>query len=91
MSGIIVIPVSPKNRDYIIGFRHEVTQNIKWGGNPYEAIQFESNRKDYHPRNSFQVYKETVKRISEQWLPQEIKIAEELRTAILEQIIKEKS
>lgn len=90
-SGIIIIPISSKKGEYIVGFRQEIVEQIEWGGNPNEAINFEPDGRNYHPRKSFERYKETVEGVSEPWLIQEIEAAETLKTAILEQIIKEKT
>lgn len=90
-SGIIIIPIAPKDRNYIFGFREEVVQTIHWGGNPNDAIQFESDGNTYHPRNSFAQWKEEVVGISKPWLPQEIEVAEKLLTSILEKLLNDKS
>jgi light-regulated signal transduction histidine kinase (bacteriophytochrome) len=89
-SGLIALPVSYRKGDYILGFRPEVIQTVDWGGNPNERIQFEPDGKTYHPRNSFAIWKETVKHTSLPWAVQEIEAAESLRTSILERILSEK-
>src|SRR5690606_30943108 len=78
-SGIIVLPVSAIREEFIIGFRKEYIQTIQWGGNPNEAIQFEADKKTYHPRNSFSTWQETVKNRSVEWSAETIDIAEKLR------------
>lgn len=87
-SGFIAIPVSVKQGDYIIGFRPELIQEVYWGGNPNDAIQFEEDQKTYHPRNSFSTWKETVKHTSAPWEPETIEAANNLRSSILEIIIR---
>lgn len=83
-SGIIAIPVNAGRGDYVITFRPEVVTTINWGGNPEEAINFETDKKKYHPRNSFRLWKETVSKTSMPWHNDEIVIAEEMRTFIFE-------
>jgi chemotaxis family two-component system sensor kinase Cph1 len=83
-SGIIVIPISAKRGEYIVGFRPEIVQTVHWGGNPDEAIHFESDQKTYHPRNSFSTWKETVKNTSKAWTPQTLKAADELQKSIID-------
>ena len=83
-SGIIVLPVNPDGDEYIIGFRPEELKNVHWGGNPNDAIQFESDGKKYHPRNSFHKWKETVKGASKPWLEEELTVAEQLRNFAIE-------
>ncbi len=50
-SGLLAIPLNPKKGGYLLCFRTEVIQNVDWGGNPNEAIRFEPDGKNYHPRN----------------------------------------
>ncbi|MXV51102.1 GAF domain-containing protein [Pedobacter sp. HMF7647] len=83
-SGVIVLPINADRGDYIIGFRKEVIQDIEWGGNPNQAINFEPDGKNYHPRNSFQVWKETVKQTSLPWSEEELSSAEDFRSFLFE-------
>ncbi len=87
-SGMIVLPIHAEKGEYIIGFRPEAEQQIQWGGNPDEAIQFEADNKSYHPRNSFSIWKQTVKNTSLPWHEQELDIAEQFRHTILEYALK---
>jgi chemotaxis family two-component system sensor kinase Cph1 len=89
-SGLIAIPISAKRGDFILGFRGEVIKTVQWGGDPNQAINFEPDGKNYHPRNSFAVWKETVRHTSMPWQQHEIEIAETLRTATLELILAER-
>lgn len=88
-SGLIALAINPDQGDYILCFRPEALQTIKWGGNPNQAIQMEADGKTYHPRNSFATYKETIKHTSAPWLPEELDAAAFLRNAVLEKIIRE--
>lgn len=83
-SGMLVIPVDSHNGDYIICFRPEGVHTINWGGDPNKAINFESDGKTYHPRNSFKLWQETVKHTSAPWHAQELDVAETLRSFIFE-------
>ncbi|WMJ74820.1 GAF domain-containing protein [Cytophagaceae bacterium ABcell3] len=86
-SGLLAIPISLRDGSYILGFRPEVVQNVRWGGNPEERVQMEKDGINYHPRSSFSVWQETVKHTSEPWSSREIEIAEKLRVAILEKLV----
>jgi two-component system, chemotaxis family, sensor kinase Cph1 len=83
-SGLIALPLSNNMSDFLICLRPEAIQTINWGGNPNEAVQFEEDKKTYHPRNSFRLWQEQVKFKSEPWLENEIQAAEEIKFAILE-------
>lgn len=90
-SGLVAIPINAEQEEYILGFRSEVVQALKWSGNPDNAIQMEPDGKNYHPRHSFETYMQTVKNTSLPWTPEEVEAAENLRSAVLERIIKERS
>lgn len=83
-SGIVSIPIDSEKGNYIVLFRPEVVSTVNWGGNPDEAIRFEPNGKKYHPRNSFNRWQEIVKQTSESWKPEELEIAESMRSFIFE-------
>ncbi|HEY4650754.1 MAG TPA: GAF domain-containing protein, partial [Pontibacter sp.] len=89
-SGLISVPINGGQGEFILGFRPEVQQTINWGGNPHDAVQLEADGKNYHPRNSFAIYKETVKHTSLPWHREEIEAAERLQHAVLEKIVKGK-
>ena len=83
-SGLLALPIQPEKGDYILVFRPEVIQQTNWGGNPNEAVQFEPDRKTYHPRNSFQLWKETVSKTAMPWTETEVDVAESFRSLVME-------
>jgi light-regulated signal transduction histidine kinase (bacteriophytochrome) len=86
-SGIIIVPLSVSHDYYLMGFRQEVLQQIKWGGNPNEAVHFDSDGKKYHPRHSFEIWKETVSGRSVPFQKVEMEAAEMLRQWLMEFIL----
>jgi len=87
-SGILVIPVQPNKGDYLVAFRPEVIQEVNWGGNPNEAVRFEKDNIQYHPRNSFSIWQQTVLNTALPWKQSEMLMASHLRNFILEYIVK---
>ncbi|WP_207535485.1 GAF domain-containing protein [Desertivirga arenae] len=83
-SGLLAIPVGGRNEDFLLLFRPEVQTTVNWGGNPGEAIRFEPDGKKYHPRNSFSIWQETVRKTALPWDAEEVKVAESLRSFIFE-------
>ncbi|OKS88935.1 GAF domain-containing protein [Mucilaginibacter polytrichastri] len=83
-SGILVIPINGDKGNFILCFRPEIIQTIKWGGDPNQAINFEKNGKAYHPRNSFKLWQQMVKQIAAPWTPQELAAAEMFRSFAFE-------
>jgi light-regulated signal transduction histidine kinase (bacteriophytochrome) len=78
-SGIMALPIQPDRGNYLIAFRPELLKTISWGGNPNEVVQFVPNSTVYHPRHSFQVWKQTVRHTAKSWHPEEIAAAEQFR------------
>ncbi|QHS60933.1 GAF domain-containing protein [Chitinophaga agri] len=87
-SGILVIPVQPNKGEYLVVFRPEVIQEVNWGGNPNEALRFEKDNIQYHPRNSFSLWQQTVRNTALPWKQTEIQMAGLLRNFVLEFIIR---
>lgn len=83
-SGILALPVQPEKGNYIFAFRTEEVRNVNWGGNPNEAIRFEADGRNYHPRNSFRLWQETVRGTSAPWTVEEIEMAEQFRNFVVE-------
>ena len=84
VSGLVAIPIQPDKGNYLLAFRKEANQKINWSGNPNEALQFEANKKDYHPRSSFKIWQETVQNTSFPWKQEELEIAETFRNVLIE-------
>ncbi|EHQ28669.1 GAF domain-containing protein [Mucilaginibacter paludis] len=83
-SGALAITIDKEKGDFIICFRPEVVRTINWGGNPNQAINFEPGSKNYHPRNSFKIWQETVRHTALPWSGIELDTAETLRSFIYE-------
>lgn len=87
-SGLIALQITG-GRHYLLGFRPEVIKLVDWGGNPNEAIQLEADGKQYHPRNSFKLWREQVEYTALPWQSEVLEVAQHLRTAMLERLLKE--
>lgn len=88
-SGVLAIPIS--NRNYLLWFRPEVIQTVNWGGDPtkaYETVHEGANLR-LCPRKSFELWKETVRLKSLPWKQVEIEAALELKTAIVNIILRQ--
>lgn len=87
-SGLLAIELDLDQGNYLILFRPERPYTINWGGNPNEAIQFEPDKKTYHPRNSFQLWKQEVQYTSLPWHNDELNVATSLRNFLFEYLSK---
>lgn len=83
-SGTLVIPIDSNKGEYIICFKPEVIQSIKWGGDPNQAISFEKDGINYHPRNSFKLWLQTIYGQSTKWNDAELEMAESLKNFLFE-------
>jgi chemotaxis family two-component system sensor kinase Cph1 len=84
VSGLLVIPVNSSKGDFVVCFRPEVVEDINWGGDPNHAINFDKDGKNYHPRNSFKLWKQTVREHALPWSKYELEVAESLRSFLFE-------
>jgi light-regulated signal transduction histidine kinase (bacteriophytochrome) len=82
-SGLLSISISKMHASYVLWFRPEVVQTVKWGGNPQKPVQEEAGALRLHPRRSFEIWKETVRERSLPWDRSEIEAMKELRNAIV--------
>jgi light-regulated signal transduction histidine kinase (bacteriophytochrome) len=82
-SGLLSISISKVHSSYVLWFRPEVVQTVKWGGNPQKPVQEEAGSLRLHPRRSFEIWKETVRHRSLPWDRSEVEAAKELRNAIV--------
>lgn len=88
-SGLLAIKISQRN--YILWFRPEVIQTVNWGGDPSKAYEMKNidGKLRLSPRQSFELWKETVRLTSLSWKPVEIKAALELKKAIVNIILRQ--
>lgn len=88
-SGLLAIPISQRN--YVLWFRPEVIQTVNWGGDPSQAFHtYQSAGTTYlSPRQSFELWKETVRLTSLPWKQVEVKAALELKKAITNIILRQ--
>jgi len=81
--GLLAISVSKIHDSYVLWFRPEVLQTIRWGGNPRKSVSEGETPASLHPRRSFETWKETVSDRSLPWQESELSAARELRDAIV--------
>ncbi len=88
-SGLLAIPIS--RRSYVLWFRPEVIQTVNWGGDPNQAYELKERGGETRlsPRQSFALWKETVRLKSLPWQVVEVKAALELRKAIVNIVLRQ--
>jgi len=87
-SGILAIKVTPSQNQYLIWFRPEVRQTVTWAGNPEETLENSKRADVLCPRQSFELWKETVDLQSSAWKKCEIDAALSLQNSIIKIVLK---
>ena len=86
-SGIMVFELSKELREYIIWFKPEKIQTIKWGGNPAKVEEkMEDGTIQISPRHSFEAWSQQVAAKSDKWGIEEISSVNNLKDEILHAI-----
>lgn len=87
-SGMLAIPLSRTPRDYVILFRAERMRELRWGGNLQKEIELGPNGPRLTPRKSFEEWSEMVRGKSQPFTAAQIRVAEALRVALLEVLLR---
>lgn len=87
--GVLAIPLTQIPRDYLLLFRREVVQTIKWGGDPAKTYDTGPMGDRLTPRKSFAIWKEEVAGRSLPWTEADRETAEATRVALLEIILRQ--
>ncbi|HEY9643772.1 MAG TPA: GAF domain-containing protein, partial [Coleofasciculaceae cyanobacterium] len=82
-SGLLALEISEVHQNYIFWFRPEVLQTVNWGGNPHKPVEVVDGQARLSPRQSFELWQETVQGYSLPWKPCEVEIVAELRSLIV--------
>jgi light-regulated signal transduction histidine kinase (bacteriophytochrome) len=79
-SGVLAVRISSLQPRFLLWFRPEVTQTVRWAGEPQKAIE---QGHSLHPRASFAEWKELVHGSSEPWTSMEVESARGFRAALI--------
>lgn len=86
-SGVLAISISNVHASYLLWFRPEVLETVKWAGEPAKGVRELEGRLEIHPRQSFESWSETVRGKSPRWEETEIEAAADLRSAIIQIVL----
>lgn len=87
-SGVLAIAISKIHASYVVWFRPEIVQTIKWGGDPNAKVIDAEDATRLHPRRSFETWIETVRGTAAPWRSSELEAANELRNAIVGTVLR---
>lgn len=88
VSGVMAIPLTHTPRDYLFFFRKERLQTLNWAGNPNKSYDTGPLGDRLTPRKSFEIWKQTVHRQAEPWQDSDFEIAEAVRSATVEIVLR---
>lgn len=88
VAGILALPISRRPRDYLVLFRRELADTVRWAGNPEKPVELGPNGIRLTPRKSFAVWQEVVRGHCAPWKDRERRAAESLRVTLLEVVLK---
>jgi light-regulated signal transduction histidine kinase (bacteriophytochrome) len=87
-AGLLVISVSPDPSTYIMWFRPELIGTVHWAGEPRKQVNGATDSDQLNPRNSFEVWKETVRGRSLPWSASDLDAAFDLRVSLLHVVLR---
>lgn len=86
-SGIIALSVSRSPKDYVIWFRPEIVETVRWAGRPEKQPLEDQNGIRLSPRKSFAAWEEKMQMHSEPWSNVDVQTAQALRVSLLEVVL----
>ncbi|NTW02387.1 MAG: GAF domain-containing protein, partial [Oscillochloris sp.] len=86
-SGLLAVRLARSRPNYLLWFRPEVLQTINWGGNPEKPVTITDDSTRLSPRQSFDIWKETVTLTALPWRACEVAAARDLRRAIIDLVL----
>ena len=87
-AGFLVLPVSRGPKDFIVLFRRELAETVRWAGKPTKDVTYGEFGPRLTPRKSFEVWRETLQHHCAPWTTAQIASAEALRVTLLEVILR---
>jgi light-regulated signal transduction histidine kinase (bacteriophytochrome) len=87
-AGLLAVPISRSPRDYVVLFRAERLRSVRWAGDQEKDIEYGPNGPRLTPRKSFEEWSELVRGKALPFSPSERRVAETLRTALLEVVLR---
>lgn len=86
--GMLAVPLSRGNGDWLLFFRGEFATSIEWGGDPNKPVEPSDSTGRISPRKSFEAWKQEVRGQSRPWTSREKLIADTLRIYLLDIIVR---
>ena len=89
-SGLLAVALSSRRPYYLLWFRSERKQTIRWAGNPHKPATVDERSGDaprLSPRGSFAAWEEEQRGTSEPWDSAALEAAADIRRTLLDQVL----
>lgn len=83
-SGLLAVSLPKPGGEYLLWFRPEVIETVRWGGDPRHSAEVDPVAGQLHPRRSFALWKESVRGTALPWRAAELDAAWEIRRRAVE-------
>jgi chemotaxis family two-component system sensor kinase Cph1 len=89
-SGVLAVDLGETELRWLLWFRPEVVQMVNWAGDPNKPVEVDlrSGVANISPRRSFALWREEKRGYSEPWLAEEVRVAVEMRRALMEILLR---
>jgi light-regulated signal transduction histidine kinase (bacteriophytochrome) len=87
-SGLLAIPISRAPRDYVVLFRREMKEEVRWAGDPHKPVEYGPNGPRLTPRQSFAEWQELVEGHSAPFTASQLRVAETMRATLIEVVLR---
>lgn len=87
-AGLLAVPISRRPRDYVVLFRAERLRSVRWAGDHEKEVEYGPNGPRLTPRKSFEEWSELVRGEARPFEEAEIRVAEALRSTLLEVVLR---
>jgi PAS domain-containing protein len=84
-TGVLAIALAGRSMDYLLWFRPEQVQSVRWGGDPHKGMDA-SDPNFLSPRRSFAVWTEETRGTSRHWTEAELGIAARVRASLVDMV-----
>ena len=89
-SGLLAFPLNVSHTDWVLWFRGERHQTVRWAGDPRKPVTLDATgTARLSPRGSFELWEQEVRGTSIPWQPAERDAVHELRRTVLDQTIRQ--
>ncbi len=85
-AGALILPLSSSPRSFLIFTRKLSELSVNWAGAPEKEIVMDQEGPKLNPRNSFNLYKESVSDRCDEWTTHDIEVATILRDTLARSI-----